>query len=106
MNIQDATLIVLTEAAACPGLAALVQPTYDDLASGFEVSHEVLSGIIGKASEKGVLRSMHSKYSAVAYDAILMPILMEVDRQRPVPPRRGPASPDGIDPLTAPIGTF
>jgi len=106
MDLQDATLIVLTESAACPELAALAQSAYDDLADGSEVSHEVLSDIIGKMSEKGVLRALHSKYSATAYNAILTPILSEVDRHRPVPPRRRPVSEDSVDPLTAPIGTF
>ena len=92
MNLADATLIVLTEAATCPELAALAQSAYDDLAEGSEVSHEVLSDIIGKMSEKGVLRALHSKYSPTAYDAILMPILSEVGRNRPVPPRRRPAA--------------
>jgi hypothetical protein len=45
---------------------------------------------------------MHRAYSATAYDAILMPILTEVDRQKPVPPRRRAASEDTFDPLTAP----
>jgi hypothetical protein len=64
----------------------------------------VLSDIIGKASEKGLLRAMHRAYSATAYDAILMPILTdEVDRQKPVPPRRRAASEDTVDPLTAPF---
>jgi hypothetical protein len=101
MDLQDATLIVLTEVTGYPELAALTQSAYDDLAAGSEVSHEVLSDIIGKASEKGVLRAMHRKYSAAAYDAILMPILAEVGRKRPVPPRRRPRS--SVDPLTAPV---
>ena len=106
MNLQDATLIVLTEAAAYPELAGLAQSAYDDLAEGSEVSHEVLGDLIGKASEKGVLRALHQKYSPAACDAILMPLLAEVDRLRPIPPRRQSESHDRIDPLTAPLGTF
>ena len=106
MDLRDATLVVLTEATDYPELAALAQSAYDDLAAGSEVSHEVLSDIIGKASEKGVLRAMHRKYSGAAYDAILMPILSEVGRLRPIPPRRRPASSGYVDPLTAPLGTF
>jgi hypothetical protein len=101
MDLQDATLVVRTEATAFPELAALAQSAYDDLVAGSDVSHEVLSDIIGKASENGVLRAMHRKYSAAAYDAILMPILTEVDRKRPVPPR--PRPPSRVDPLTAPV---
>jgi hypothetical protein len=104
MDLQDATLIVRTEATAFPELAALAQSAYDELAAGSEVPHEVLSDIIGKASEKGVLRAMHRKYSAAAYNAILMPILTEVGRKRPVPARPRPAS--YVDPLTAPLGSF
>ncbi len=103
MNLADATFIVLHEAAAYPELASLTQNAYDELVAGSEVPYTVLSDIIGKASEKGVLRAMHREYSATAYDAILMPILAEVDRQKPVPPRRRPASEDGLDPLTAPL---
>jgi len=104
MNLQDATLIVLTEATACPELASLAQSAYDELADGSEVSHEVLSEVIGTMSEKGVLSALHSKYSATAFDAILMPILTEIGEKRPVPARPRPA--DYVDPLTAPFGTF
>jgi hypothetical protein len=103
MNLADATFMVLHEAAAHSELAALTQSAYDELAAGNEVPYTVLSDIIGKASEKGVLRTMHREYSATAYDAILMPILAEVDRQKPVPPRRRAASEDTFDPLTAPL---
>jgi|SRR5215469_15211160 len=103
MNLTDATLIVLGEAAGCPELAALTQSAYDELAAGTEVPHAVLSDILGKASEKGVLRAMHGKYSGTAFDAIIMPICREVDRQKPVPPRRRSAPEDTFDPLTAPL---
>jgi len=106
MNLQDATLIVLSEAAGYPELAALTLSAYEELAAGNEVPYTVLSDIIGKASEKGVLRAMHRQYSATACDAILMPILTEVDRQKPVPPRRRPAPEHTVDPLTAPLHTF
>ena len=55
--------------------------------------------MIGEASGKGVLRVLHRKYSPTAYDALLMPILREIDRQRPVPPRPRP------DPATDPLTT-
>jgi hypothetical protein len=103
MNLTDATFIVRNEAAAYPELAALTQSAYDELVAGNQVPYTVLDDIIGKASEKGVLRAMHSKYSATAFDAILMPICSEVDRQKPVPPRRRAAPKDTFDPLTAPF---
>jgi len=90
MNLTDATLIVLGEAAGCPELAALTQSAYDELAAGTEVPHAVLSAILGK-------------YSGTAFDAIIMPICREVDRQKPVPPRRRSAPEDTFDPLTAPL---
>jgi hypothetical protein len=55
--------------------------------------------MIGEASGKGVLRAMHRKYSATAHDSILMPILREIDRQKPVPSRR--PVPVHLDPLRA-----
>jgi hypothetical protein len=103
MNLADATFIVRNEATAYPELAALTQSAYDELVAGNEVPYTVLDDIIGKASEKGVLRAMHRKYSATAFDAILMPICSGVDRQKPVPPRRRTASEDTFDPLTAPF---
>lgn len=103
MNLTDATLIVLGEAAGYPGIAAMTQSAYDELAAGNEVPHAIFSDVLGKASEKGVLRAMHRKYSGTAFAAIIMPICREVDRQKPVPPRRRTAPEDAIDPLTAPL---
>jgi len=48
------------------------------------------------------LRAIQQKYSAVAYDAMLVPICKEIDRQKPVPPRRRTATEHSPDPLTAP----
>jgi hypothetical protein len=103
MNLTDATLIVLGEAAPYPELAALARSAHDELVAGNEVPYTVLTDILGKASEKGVLRALHSKYSETAFDAIIVPICTEVDRQKPVPPRRRAASKANIDPLTAPL---
>jgi hypothetical protein len=44
-------------------------------------------------------RALHQKYSPVAFEAMIMPICREIDRQRPVPPRPRPAPED--DPLTS-----
>ncbi len=78
----------LAESAGYPKLARLAQSAYDALADGGEAPHWILSDMIGEASRQGVLRVMHRKYSATAYDALLMPICREIDRQRPVPPAR------------------
>jgi hypothetical protein len=93
MDLKDATLMILAESAGHPELA------HDTLADGGEVPHPVLSGLLGEVSGKGVLRALHQKYSPVAFDAMIMPICREIDRQRPVPPRPRPAPED--DPLTS-----
>jgi hypothetical protein len=103
MDLKDATLMFLAESAEHPELARLAQSAYDELADGREVSYRVLEDILGTASEKGILRALHRKYSAMAYDAILMPICREVDRLKPVPPRRRPRGEQRVDPLTAPL---
>ena len=94
--------MILSESAAYPVVARLAQAAYDQLIMDGEVDYRVLSDMIGEASGKGVLRAIHRKYSITACDAMLMPILREIDRQKPVPPRR-PASahPDAPDPLSA-----
>ena len=107
MDLKDATLMFLTEAAGHPAVESIAQAAFDRLADGEAVDHRVLSDLVGEASAKGVLRAIHRKYSPAACDAILMPILREIDRQRPVPPRRRPAgSEPRFDPLTAPIVTW
>jgi hypothetical protein len=59
--------------------------------------------MIAEASGKGMLRAIHQKYGPAARDAIFGPVLREIDRQKPVPPRRTapPARQDRPDPLTA-----
>ena len=107
MDLKDATLMFLSESAAYPAVASIAQNAYDRLVEGEEIDYRVLSDLIGEASGKGVLRELHRKYSPTAFDAIIMPICAEVDRQKPVPPRRRTApQEDAIDPLTAPLGTF
>jgi len=101
MDLKDATLMMLSESAGHPVVARLAQSAYDQLISDGEVDYRVLDEMIGEASGKGVLRAIHRKYSATARDAMLMPILREIDRRKPVPPRRAPsAHPDFPDPLT------
>jgi hypothetical protein len=101
MELKDATLMILNESAAHPALAKLAQSAYDQLTTDGEVDYRVLSDMIGEASGKGVLRAIYRKYSPTACDAMLMPILREIDRQKPVPPRRTSssahqASPDSL----------
>lgn len=88
MDIKDATLMILGESAAYPGLSRLAQSVYDQLARGEQVDYRVLDDLIAEVSGKGVLRAIHRKYGPAAGDAIFGPVLREIDRQKPVPPRR------------------
>jgi len=104
VDLKDATLMILTESGAHPSLERLAQAAYDELASGREVSYLLLGDMINEASGTGVLRALRQKHSAVACDAMLMPILEEIGRRKPVPPRRRPGPSDSSpDPLTADI---
>ena len=96
--------MILAESGDYPELARIAQSAYDELADGRPVHYSALSDMVDEASGKGVLRALHQKYSAVAYDAMLMPVLQEIGRQKPVPPRRRPVPSDSRpDPLTADI---
>jgi hypothetical protein len=88
MDLKDATLMILYESGAHAELARLARSAYDDLSGGREVPYGILSEMLGEASGKGVLRALQRKYSATAYNAMLVPICREIDRQKPVPPRR------------------
>lgn len=93
-----------TESAAHPAVARLAHAAHEELANGREVDYRVLSAMIDAASGKGVLRDLHQRYSAAACEAMLMPILDEIGRKKPVPPRRRPVPSDRLpDPLTADI---
>lgn len=80
--------MILSESAAHPGLAKLAQSAYDQLTRNGQVDYRVLDDIVAEASGKGVLRAIHQKYGPTSRDAIFMPILREIDRQKPVPPRQ------------------
>ena len=94
--------MILNESAAYPSVAKIAQSAYDQLASGHDVDYRVLDELVGEASGQGVLRAIRQKYGATAHEAIFAPILREIDREKPVPPRRRSAAyQDGTDPLTA-----
>jgi len=99
MDLRDATLLLAAESAAHPALASAAQSAYDALAGGQQVPFQTLSELIGEASGQGVLRDLRRKYSATAFEAIVFPVCREIDRQKPVPPRRRAPGPD---PLTDP----
>ena len=100
MELKDATLMLLSESDGHPAVASLAKSAYDRLARGEAVDYRLLDELIGEASGKGVLRALHARYSPVAYEAIIMPILAEIGRQKPVRPRRRP---DGDDPESDPL---
>jgi hypothetical protein len=90
MDLKDAMLVLRCESAGHPWLTSLAQSVYERLARGEAVGYQQLDTLIGEASGKGVLRALHASYSPLAYQAVIMPILAEIDRQKPVPPRREP----------------
>src|SRR5215469_2525233 len=94
MDLKDATLMLLSESDGHPAVASLAKSAHDRLARGEVVDYRLLDDLIGEASGKGVLRALHARYSPVAYEAIIMPILAEIGRQKPVPPRRQGAADD------------
>lgn len=102
MDIQDAALILMGESADHPALAALARSVHERLVNGDPVDYRLLDQLVGEASGKGVLRSLHAKYSPTAFEAIIMPILAELGRQKPIGPRAHgqPADPEN-DPLRA-----
>ncbi len=88
MNLRDATLVVLTESADHPAVAQLARSAYESMSNGEEVGYQVLDDLIGEASGKGVLRALKGKYDPVAHEAIIMPILAEIGRTKPIRSRR------------------
>jgi hypothetical protein len=102
MDIKDATLVMLSESQAQPAVASIARSVYERLVNGDPVDYRLLDELIGEASGKGVLRALHAKYSPVAYEAIISPILAEIGRQKPIRSQRNarPADPEG-DPLLA-----
>jgi hypothetical protein len=101
MDLKDATLMVLAEAGGHPALAAVAQSVYDQLARGEQVGWQQLDQLTGEMSGTGVLRTLHARYSPVAYDAIMGPILAELGQRKPVPPRERPAG--STDPASDPL---
>src|SRR5580693_2768964 len=102
MDIKDATLMMMAESADHPAVASLAESAYQRLASGEPVDYRLLDALIGEASGKGVLRSLHAKYGPVGHEAIVGPILTEIGRQKPIRSRgyAAPADPE-TDPLRA-----
>jgi hypothetical protein len=102
MDLKDATLMFLSESAAYPAVAEIAQSAYDRLVEGEDIDYRVLDDLVGEASGKGVLRDMRQKYGPVGFDAIIMPVLQEIGRRKPIRSSRYTWQP-GEDPLTAGI---
>jgi hypothetical protein len=94
MDLKDATLMFLSESAA--------QSAYDRLAEGEDIDYRVLNDLVDEASGKGVLRAMRQKYGPVGFEAIIMPVLQEIGRRKPIRSTRYTWQPSE-DPLTAGI---
>jgi hypothetical protein len=102
MELRDAVLMIADESAAYPGLVKLAQSAYDQLTWNGEVDYRVLSDMIAEVSGKGVLRAIYRKYGSDGGEAILGPVLREIDQQKTVPPRGTLyARPDEPRPLPA-----
>jgi hypothetical protein len=104
MELRDATLMMLAESAGHPELERLARLAYDSLTDRGEVHYGVLDQMIGEASGCGMLRALRTKYSQVAYEALIMPILQEIGERKPILSSRRPPEPGSPgDPLTAPV---
>jgi len=101
MDLKDATLMFLVEAAGYPAVAEVAQSAYDRLAGGEGVDYRVLDDLVGDASGKGVLRAMRRKHGPAAFEAIIGPVLQEIGRRKPIRSGRGYTWQPGQDPLTA-----
>lgn len=88
MDLNDALLMIMVESAGHPELAALAQSAHDRIGDDGFVDYRVLSDLVAEASGKGVLRAINAAHGPAARDAIFGPVLREIDRQKPVPPRR------------------
>jgi len=106
MDLKDATLMFLTEAAAgYPAVAEIAQAAYDRLADGEEVDYRVLQELVGEASGAGVLRAIRRRHGPVAFEAIVGPVLAEVGQRAPIRSDRPEYRwQPGDDPLTARMG--
>ena len=100
MDLRDATLMFLVESAAHPAVHEIAQAAYDRLVEGEDIDYRVLNDLVDEASGKGVLRAVRRKYGPAGFDAIVMPVLQEIGRRKPIRSSR-PAWQPGEDPLTA-----
>jgi len=101
MDLKDATLMFLAEAAAYPAVTYIARSAYDRLVEGQDADYRELNDLVWEASGKGVLRAMHQKYSPVVFEAIIMPVLAEIGRRAPIRSSRPVWRPGDGDPLTA-----
>jgi hypothetical protein len=101
VDLKDATLMFLVEAAGYPAVAQVAQAAYDRLAAGEDVDYRLLNDLIEAASGQGVLRDLRRRHGPVAFDAIIGPVLREIGQRAPIRSGRGYTWQPGDDPLTA-----
>jgi hypothetical protein len=87
MDLLDATRIFLSESATEPDVLRMAQSVHDKVLLGQWVSHTDLSAMLGRASERDLLRPIRQKYGEDTFNDMIMVIGREIDRQRPVPDR-------------------
>ncbi len=74
----------VTESDAHPTVQQRAQTIYDQFVCGEHVPYTMLQDLINEASGKGVLQALARKYSPTAYESIIMPILREIGRNKPI----------------------
>ncbi|HEU5029393.1 MAG TPA: hypothetical protein VFV01_31095 [Spirillospora sp.] len=84
MDLRDATRMILSESAAHPELLRVSRQAHDELAAGRPVPYAELSWMLREAARKNVYPAVHARYGADAFDAMVLVIGREIDRQAPV----------------------
>jgi hypothetical protein len=87
MDLMYAAQIFLSESASEPDVLRIAQSIHDELWLGHQVRHTDLSALLGRASERDLLRPIRQKYGEDMFNDMIMVIGREIDRQRPVPDR-------------------
>jgi hypothetical protein len=87
MNLTDATRMILAESAAFPELMRVTRNAHDELAAGLQVHYTALSWMVREASRKGLYGVLMQKYGIGTFEAMIIVLCREIDRQAPVPSR-------------------
>jgi hypothetical protein len=84
MDLKSATSMILSESAPHPELLRTSRNTYDELSAGREVDHSTLSWLLREAARKDVYRPVKERYGDGAFEAMVVTLAREIDRQAPV----------------------